>query len=276
MTNTGAGKKAANQAEQVGHDVQDSKAFRALVTVGLISYGVVHLLVAWIAVQIAWFGESQQASQKGAFQEMASTSVGRVLLWITAVGLFALAVWQFFEAAWGHRDAENDRKRVIKRLGSAGKTVLYAVLGVSAITTAAGSGSSGDGQKTMTASLMGSSFGRILVALIGVAVVVAGVRLVVRGVKRKFVKDLAGGAEPGIIRLGQIGYTAKGVALSIVGILFVVAAVTYNPDKAGGLDEALRTLGSQPYGSVLLTLMALGIAAFGLYCFGWSRHAKQT
>ena len=79
-----------------------------------------------------------------------------------------------------------------------------------------------------------------------------------------------------MVRLGQVGYAAKGVALAIVGLLFVVAGVTFDPDRAGGLDTALRTLNGQPYGPYLLTALALGIACFGAYCFAWSRHVTQS
>ncbi|WP_240615819.1 DUF1206 domain-containing protein [Nakamurella deserti] len=268
--------RASDQAERAGRDVQSSDAFRLLVRVGLISYGVVHLVVAWLAVQLAWFGRQEEASQQGAFQELASTTLGRITLWVVAVGLFALAVWQLFEALWGHRDREEGRKRTVKRVGSAGKVVLYVALGVSAVRVVTGSSSSGDTQKEMTASLMGSSTGRILVIALGVVVIVAGGRLVYRGLSRKFTRDLAGGVGQGVVRLGQVGYAAKGVVLAIVGALFLLAALTYSPDRAGGLDTALRTLNGQPYGPYLLTALALGIACFGVYCFAWSRHVKQT
>lgn len=270
--------RASDGAEDAGREVQQSAAFRALVRVGLISYGVVHLVVAWIAVQLAWFGRSEETSQQGAFQEMATTTAGRITLWIVAVGLFALAVWQFFEAVWGHRDREEGRKRTVKRIGSAGKVVLYVAMGVSAVrvVTGSGGGQSGDTQKEMTASLMQNSAGRILVIVIGAAVVFAGGRLVFRGLSRKFTRDLSGGVSEGVVKLGQIGYSAKGVALAVIGALFVVAAVTYDADRAGGLDTALRTLNAQPYGPYLLTVLAVGIACFGAYCFAWSRHVKQT
>lgn len=268
-------KRAGGRAADAGREVADSKTFDVLVTVGLIAYGVVHLLVAWIALQVAWGGDNQEASQRGAMQEMGSTGIGRVLLWVTAVGLFALVLWQLFEAIAGHRDQREDRKRLIKRLGSAGKAVIYGLLGVSAVSTATGSSSSGESsEKTLTASLMTSGAGRVLVIAIGVGVVVAGARLAYRGLKKKFAKELEGSVSRGVIRLGQVGFIAKGVALAIVGVLFVVAAITFDPDKAGGLDTALRTLRAQPFGAVLLTLMALGIASFGAYCFAWSRHAK--
>lgn len=272
----GAAANASDKAGDAGRDVQQSDSFRILVRVGLLSYGVVHLIVAWIAVQLAWFGGQQEASQKGAFQELASTGLGRITLWVVAVGLFALALWQLFEAVWGHGDREEGRKRTVKRVGSAGKVVLYVVLAVSAVRAAAGSSSSGDTQKEMTASLMGNAAGRILVIAIGAAVVFAGGRLVYRGLSKKFTKDLAGGVSQGVVRLGQIGYSAKGVALGIIGLLFVVAAITYDPNRAGGLDTALRTLKDQPYGPYLLTVLALGIACFGAYCFAWSRHVKHA
>jgi hypothetical protein len=271
-------KRAGDRAEQGGKRVENSRAFDVLVTVGLLAYGVVHLLVAFIALQLAFTGTSKQASQKGAFAEMASNPVGDVLLWVTAAGLFALTLWQIFEATWGHRDIEQGHKRVLKRLGSAAKAVIYLALGVSAVSTAAGakSSNSNSGEKSLTAKLMGTPPGRILIIAIGIVVIVVAARLVFKGVRKKFVDDLAGGVGPGVIKLGQIGYTAKGVAMAIVGVLFIVAAITFDPQKAGGLDTALRTLRQQSFGPILLALMALGWASFGLFCFAWSRRVKKT
>ena len=154
--------------------------------------------------------------------------------------------------------------------------ILYTALSISAIRVVTGSSSSGSTEQELTASLMQNAAGRILVIVIGLGVMVAGGRLVYRGVSKKFTRDLAGGVSQGVVRLGQAGYSAKGVALGIIGLLFVVAAVTYNAERAGGLDEALKTLNGQPYGPYLLTVLALGIACFGVYCFAWSRHVKQS
>ncbi len=94
------GAQAADSAEQAGQQAITSRPFKVLLTVGLIAYGVVHILIGWIALQIAWIGrgQGQEASQKGALAEMAQQPFGVVLLWITVIGLFALAVWQLIEA----------------------------------------------------------------------------------------------------------------------------------------------------------------------------------
>src|ERR1700712_773019 len=126
---------AGTKAEQTGQQVENSKTFARLVMVGLIVFGFIRLLVAWIAVDLAWTGSSQQASQQGAFRQMASNPAGDVLVWITAVGLFVLTLWQAFAAIWGYREIDDQRKRVMKRLGSVGRAITYLVLGVSAATT---------------------------------------------------------------------------------------------------------------------------------------------
>lgn len=272
-------KDAGDKAEQTGRQIENTKTFGWLVMVGLIVFGVIHLLVAWIAIDLAWTGSSQQASQKGAFQEMAANPAGDILVWITAVGLFVLVVWQGFEAIWGYPEIDDQGKRTRKRLSSAGRAITYLVLGISAAVTAAGASSnksSNSSEQSLTAKLLAQSFGQILVVIIGLVVVVVGGRLVYRGISKKFTKDLDGSVSGTIVKLGQIGYVAKGIVLGIVGILFVVAAITFDPKKAGGMDAALRTLREQPFGPYLLTLMALGLACYGVFCFAWSRHPKKS
>ena len=68
------------------------------------------------------------------------------------------------------------------------------------------------------------------------------------------------------------GTVPKGVALAVVGGLFLAAALHANAAEARGLDGALRTLAGTPYGPYLLTLVALGIGAYGVYSFFRARY----
>ncbi len=267
-----AGKQQARRAS-------NSVWLERLVRVGLVAYGLVHLLVAWLALQIAFGDHSGPANQQGALHALARQPFGEALLWIVALGFFALAVWQVTEAFWGHR-REDGSKRASKRVGSAGKAVIYATLGVSAIKIAVGSSSSSKSD-ALTARIMSAPFGRLLVAAIGVVIIVVAVVQIKRGVTTSFTRDLEGGATTGssgstVVRLGQIGYIAKGVAFVVLGALFVWAGWTYEPKKTGGLDAALNTLLDAGVGPWLLVLVALGIGCFGLYCFAWARYADTS
>jgi len=250
-------------------EVRYSRPYKFGITVGLVAYGIVHLLVAWIALQLAFGKSSQEASQQGALRELAGKPLGGVLLWVVAIGLFALVVWRVLELVWGHLDLH-------KKLSSVGRAIVYLVLGVSAVKVAVGSGSSSSGQeRTVSARLMEHGWGRALIIAIGVAIVAIGCYQVYKGITKKFTEDLVVGVSEVTILLGRIGYAAKGIAFFVVGVLFGWAAIKYDPQKAGGLDTALHTIKEQPSGSVLLTVLAAGIAAFGAYCFSWSRNARR-
>lgn len=253
-------------------EVRQSTGYHVLVGVGLVSYGLVHLVLAWIALQIA-FGHGGDASSQGAFAQLAQQPLGVVLLWVMAVGLLTLTVWQGIEAGVG-RDDPQRAARPVRRVASAGRAVVYAALAALAVRVALGSGSqSGQSEDTLSSRLMGAPFGRILVALLGAAIIAVGVSQIRKGVRQLFTEDLDA-APRATRRLGTIGYVAKGASLAVVGILFGWAAISYDPEKAGGMDAALTAVRDQPFGSALLTLMAVGIACFGAYCFVWARHAR--
>jgi hypothetical protein len=259
--------------------VENSEWFERAIRIGLVSYGIVHVLIAWLALQLAFSGGSGAASQRGAMQQLAQQPFGKPLLWVIALGFVALALWQVFDAVWGHRKHDG-AKRAFKRAGSAGKVVVYLFLAVSALKTALGDSSS-TSKDRLTAKVMSWPLGPLLVGLAGAGVIAVGGYLISRAVRKSFEKDLQPQATAGttgttVVRLGQAGYTAKGVALGIVGALFVWAAVTLDPDKAGGLDVALHSLLKQGFGPWLLAVVAVGIGCFGVYCFFWAKDADTS
>lgn len=271
-----AGNADSDTAKRAGETVQQSTAYRAFVTVGLLAYGFVHLVVAYIALNIAWGGgeSDEEASTSGALQKVAEVPLGFVILWVCAVGLAALVLWQLIEAAIGYTHLDG-AKRLSKRLSSAGRAIVYAVLAFSAVQATLGSGGGGDSQKSLVATVLGWPLGQIIVTLVGLGVIAAGGFQIYKGVTKKFKEDLDGGVGRIAINTGRIGYMAKGFSIAIVGVLFVWSAFSHNPDEAGSTDSALRTLVDQPFGPYLLSLVALGLVAFAIFCFFWAFNARH-
>jgi hypothetical protein len=265
----------------------DGEALENLARVGMLAYGAVHLLVAWLAVELAWFGGGgESADQSGAMSRLAESPAGKPLLWVIAVGLIALAVWQAAEVLrWrsGWSTSGKTRTKAIKKSGKAiGKAVIYAALAVLAIRFATGGGqSSSQQQQETTAGVFDWPAGQFLVGAAGLVLIGVGAYHVYKGVTKRFLKEIdTTDASPGalrlVTRLGQVGFPGKGVALAGVGGLLVYAAVTFDPSKAQGLDGALRTILDLPFGRILLTLVAVGIAAFGAYLFVRARYPERT
>jgi hypothetical protein len=253
--------------------VPDIRGFSLFARIGLICYAVVHLIVAWLAAQVA-LGDNKKADKAGALQLVASGS-GAWLLWLITAGTALLALWQLTEAIAGHRHAPS-RRRWVRRATSGLEVVLYGLVAYSAAKTATGgSGKAG----SIVAAALGQPWGSAAVISAGVLVIVAAAFLAYRGIGKKFTHDLdfAGASRRTRLsteRLGQVGWCAMAVAYGTVGAMFILAAVRYDPARAGGLDAALRTLASQPYGQILLLTLAGGIAVFGVFALLESRFRK--
>ena len=232
--------------------------------------GLIHLVIAWIALKIAWGigGGSKAADTSGALSTMASSGTGPLVLWVTVAGFLMLAVWQGIEAAVTHGETTDRAK-------AGAKAVMYAFFAWTTYQVTQGAGGSSEEQtEEFTASLMGSPAGRVLVAVVGLVVLgVAGYH-VYKGWTKKFLEDLREHPGDWAVTAGRIGYVAKGVALVVGGVFFLVAAWQADAEKAHGLDGALKTVKDQPLGPYLLTVVAAGFAAYGVYSFARSRYAR--
>lgn len=262
-----------NSASGAAQQANDSKFLKGFARAGFAVSGLLHLIIGGLVIKIALSSsDSGSADSSGAFSEIAQTPGGAFVLWFAVVAFAALAIWQITESA--SRGQES-----MDRAKAAGKAVLYGAMGVVAAKFAMGGGSGGSKEESLTAKLLAVPAGQLLVGAIGLAIIGGGLYHVYKGWKEKFRNDLkstgSGAAGKGVVLTGKIGYIAKGAALVVLGGLFVWSAVTADPDKAGGMDDAFATIGSQPFGSVLLIAMGLGFAAYGLYSFARARYARM-
>jgi Domain of Unknown Function (DUF1206) len=266
--------KVGRQVEQAG----DSVSLQMLARFGLIAYAGVHLLIGWLALRLAWGASaSKSADSSGALRTLAAQPFGKILLWLVAAGLLALALWQASAAVWGYPNCD-PAERVRKRFTSGAKAAIYAALGVSAVSVSLGSrSSSSQSQEHTTSGVLAWPGGQVIVVVTGLIIIGVGVASVVKGVRASFSEEIDSSSLPqaarqGVARLGQVGYVTKGVALAVVGGLLGYAALTFEQNKARGLDGAMQTILAQPFGRFLLTLVGLGFVSFGLFATVQSRY----
>jgi hypothetical protein len=176
-----------------------------------------------------------------------------VLLWASAIGLLAYAIWQILMIINGYTWVEKGKQRFLRKFGAGSRAFVAGALGIYTI----------------------EPFGPWLVGIVALVIIGVGVAAIRRGVMKKFMEDLNSAQLPKIAKpLGIVGYSAKGVAYSIIGILVGIAAINAEPGQAKGLDGALKTLQEQTFGSVLLFLVGLGFAAYGVFCFAAAKAHK--
>jgi hypothetical protein len=263
--------------EQIDRGARHSRALEVAVRAGLVAYGAVHLLVAWVAVRLAFGAGPGSATGTGALTQLAGTTRGKTAVGVMAVAFVALVLWQVIVAAVGFRD-RSGWSRIVMRLGAAFRCLTYGYLAVaSARLVLSGRSGAGRSPGTMTARLMALPVGTFLVAMVGLAVMAMGVGLGVFGLKKGFLPQLDHQARTAqrrvpIVVLGQVGYSVKGAAFTIIGLLLGWAAITHDPHKSGGLDQALQELLGKTLGVPAIVVAGTGIGCFGLYLLALGRH----
>ncbi len=247
-----------------------STAGHAVARVGLGSRAVVYLSLAVLTVQFAFGRRRSETDQGGVFQVLGRTLVGTLLLAALAIGIACYVVWRWSEAALGARGEEHQGRA---RLQAVVEGLCYLPFGVMAAAVVAGGPQQATQRadyRTMSARVLQWPPGQFLLASTGVVIAGVGLFLASQGLRTSFETqlDFDGSSEiwrRAALTLGVVGSVGRGLVFAMAGVLVVVAAATVDPNSAGGIDTALRTLAGQPYGQLLLLLAAAGFAAFGLF-----------
>lgn len=259
----------------------DGSVMEGAARAGLTARGVIYLLVGVLALRIAFGDGDRQADRGGALAELAGRPFGAALLWALGAGLAGMALWRLSEALFG--SAGKDGRTARKRLAAAARCVFYGCVAYSVLAFAAdrdnGSGSSDRQSRDVTARVMEAPAGQWLVALAGVALACGGVWIAVRAARRTYHKELKlGELSPGTRRLldvtGVGGGVARGLVFGAAGVFAVRAAIAFEPGRAKGLDDTLRSFAGTPLGPWLLVCVAAGLVLFGMFSCALARWRR--
>jgi hypothetical protein len=278
MTNAPLHTRTVTVTGPVGRrDVQGAAHAGGLV--GLAARGVLYLALAFVSLELAFGHSNRGADTRGALHELSGSTVGAVLLALLALGFAAFALWHLFVACSGNAEPS-------RRLADAARAFIYGVLSavaVSFLTTGERSGNSDRTDQTWTARVLDWSIGSVLIGAVGLVIVGAGCYLVWRALRdgpqdEKAVLEAAPRETPALHRLGAIGNIARGAVLAAIGVFLLVAAVQHDPGETVGLDGTLKRLLNESFGGVLVVLVALGFAAFGVYSIAraWVNRGNTT
>lgn len=257
----------SSTVKDVARVAESNQVFQLLARTGVAVVGLLHLLIGVIAITVATSSGREEVDGSGALHRIAQTPGGLVVLWVVIIGMIALGVWQVVQLflvpgrsrrrRWGHRVIE------------LGKGAVYFFIAGLAFTFARGeSVSTARLTRNFSADLLENPGGAIVLVIIGLVTLVVGVSFVFRGASTNFVEDIrvpAGAIGRATVALGVFGFVAKGIALAVVGGVFVIAAFTSDTRIASGLDGALTWLLTLPSGGVIPVIVGVGLIAYGVF-----------
>lgn len=258
----------------------DSPWVEGLARAGLAARGVLYAVVGALALQVAFGKRGEHADKQGALTALARQPLGKLLLVVVSIGFAGYALWRLLSAVLDTEGRGSDAGGWAQRAADLGRGLLYAGFFVAAARLVAGS--SGDDrtrEADLTARVMGAPVGRVAVAMLGLAVIAAGLYNGYRAVSRKYrrkleTSSLGAGARRLLTGVATAGLAARMVVFCLIGAFLVKAAVRYDPNEAVGVDGALKRLADRSHGPWLLGLVAVGLFLFGIYSFVEARYRR--
>ena len=243
-------------------------------------YGAIGILALMTAFSV---GGGKTTDTSGALQSISQQPFGQILLILIAIGLVGYVVFRLAQAVNDPENKGSDAKGIFTRLGYLLSGIAYAGVAVNAALLAFGNSSSSGGgsssKQDWTATVMQQPLGRWLVGIAGAVIIGIGFYRIYQAYKIKFRKklnlsELDNKQEDWLVNISRFGIAARGVVFIMLGFFVMQAAHQSNPQKVKGLDGALYTLTQQPFGKVLLTLMALGLVAYAVYLLLQARYRR--
>jgi hypothetical protein len=212
---------------------------------GLVAQGISFGLVAVLAIELALGKGGKATDREGALQTIAGNGIGRVLVFVLAFGFGAYALWRVAQVFLGHEvEEQGGRKKWGKRLSSLGKAAIYGALCWGRLFDRAR-------QARWRSQGAGGDEGHP--------------RLARREVDR--VRNRTGDRRRRALEPLSRGLREEqGLAED--------RSDERERAEARGLDGALRKLANAPYGTVLLSIVAAGLFAFGVFCLIQARYRE--
>lgn len=261
------------------------KLLQTLAFMGNTAKGLIYIIVGLLALGTAIGLSREEADSDSALDQIHESPFGQITLILVAVAFLAYFVWRLFESWLDPQEEGKGLSGLFLRFSYALSGAFYLTLGGAALSLAIGLGGGGGGDQTEDAvsQLMSFPWGAWLVGALGLGVLAFSVAQFYEGFSLRFLKRIAeaglsDGMKGVICWLGRIGIVSRGVIFSVVAVLILVAAISYDPERAGGMSEAFETLMEQPYGRWLLGVVAIGLTVYGAFCvcLGRFRNVGQS
>ena len=241
--------------------------------IGYFAIGIVYLIAGVLTAAAALQDRTNTTSREEALAFILDKPFGRTVLLLMAIGLAGYSLWRITSGIIDSDRRGRDAMGLAKRAAAIVSGVVYGAVLIEIVRLVMGSGR-GRGDEAEAAQsagrVMDLPFGRALVAIAGVILVATGIYQLVLAFKSKLsrrldLSALSTRAREVVVQVSRFGIAARGVVFGIVGISLVTAAVRYDPNAAKGLSGALVEVSQRPFGQVLLAIVAIGLAAFGVH-----------
>lgn len=265
--------KTVGTAEKAAEQTARHPYAQLLGRFGYFTKGILYFLIGALAAAAAVGLGGGLTDRKGLLGVIAAAPFGNILLIAVIIGAVGYGLWSILRGLADVDGKGSDAKGWIIRLAFIGVGIsylLFAWWGWGVYTAAKSVNDNSSSPQTLSQRVLELPFGMWILAIIGLIIIGVGIFQIYKALTKKIMErlDLSSMSESkknATINFGRFGYIARGVIFAVVGFFLTRAAWNYNPNEAKGVDDAMVTIGSQSFGSILLLAVASGLVCFGIF-----------
>src|SRR4051812_31935538 len=254
---------------------------KTLTLIGCFSTGIIYGSIGVIALLSFLKLKNGGADESSFFVLLDGFAFGQILNWVIIFGAICFIIWRFYEAFQDPYKVGSDAKALLLRTGAAfssGADAFIALSALQAIFSQQKAPVSGEPilQRNMVADLLKTEWGRVVVIVTALIVLLTALVLAFYGLSKRFTEnikasDFTKGETYVVHGIAYAGYLSRGVVLGIIGFFYLKAAIKHNSSYVVNTDKAFDFLGDY-MGSVVFVLISIGTICYGLYMFVLGVH----
>ena len=242
--------------------VDKSEKFSWFVRLGYAARGLLYIVIAYLALS----SSGHDKSQRGAMAYVHDTLPGGVvLLYVTAAGLLAYALFKLASCLFDIEHHGSDAKGLAVRAAKGATGIIYAALAWSAFQLGNGhayAASSGGTVQHAEGTLLSFSIGSLVLGAIGLGFFGGAAAQATLAATARFMRRISGQAPIAIEYAGRLGHGARAIVFAVIGWSLVHSARWHHTDRMHSIGNAIDALAGHP---VPYTIVAAGLLLFGVF-----------
>lgn len=241
--------------------------FQILARFGYSSRGVIYLIVGALAFLAAVNMGGETTDVKGAVMTLGRQPFGAVVLALLSLGFVCYGTWRATQVIFDMDGHGTSLKGLAVRGGLAVSAITHLLLAYWTAKLLIGAVGSKKGEEFKSLSLLDNDWAVYAFIIIGLAIVGAGIAHLIKAWTCKFKKymDIPQTGKKIICWISQFGLAARGVVWCLVGFFILRSVILTKRGELSGMEEALNSVASSNFGTILLMVISTGLFAFGTY-----------
>ena len=251
----------------------DNFWLKQYILMGYGAKGIIYLSIGVLAIQAAIISGREASGTYITLTVITDKPLGKLLVCLIAIALTGYVLRRLLQTILmsGHSNPWS-LKSIFQRLGYIVSGTSYAGVAYSALNIVFRLGEYDDTAEDLVDELFDQPWGEWLILLGGILVTTIGLGYIYGAYTGSYVSefdrdDIHHRLDKWATRIGKLGVAARGIAFVLSGIFLIQAAIFGNSELAGGMQNALREIGSTTLGWLWLSLIGMGLICYGLYMF---------